>query len=174
MKINNPYTRQLIYGLIFLGMYIIAPLFFSYTVKGRANVRLRKDRSKWHKFLWLFLNDTKKSSNEDIDYGDYGRFSHNWIGAIKQNLFRNSHWNFKINYLLPNKGTPTNVKGNMTLCNLTKYGKQSATYNINGEEYFRASYTGDIVGCRVNYQIGATTNRYLYKVRLSRDIKKNK
>jgi hypothetical protein len=125
MKIKNLYIRQFVYGFTFLGMYLIAPLFFTYSAKRRAKVRSKKKG-----FLWLFLNDTKKSSPNDIDYGDYGRFKHNWFGAIQQNLLRNSHWNFKINYLLPNIGITENVKGNMTLCNKTIFGFNRATYEV--------------------------------------------
>ena len=159
--------------LLFALFWVLSWFFWVQAYLIRDFVRANTNKL-YFKFLWLFLNDTTKQSENDIDYGDYGRFKHNIIGAFRQNL-RNNAWNFKINYTVPEQGEKTHYKGNTLLFYNTRLpiilGKQYATYKINGVSYFRLSATLKIpfwfFGYKYyNYMLGASNTRYLFKIRL--------
>lgn len=152
--------RWIGYGLLFVLMIIlsipIVPLIYPF----RKFIRKHKEN-----FFWYFLNDTTKGR----DAGDYGRFSHNFIGYIKQCLFRNPHWNLKLK-LSPKTGVKENLKGKTYLYNVNKplvTGFNWCTYFIEGIKYFRMSFTLKIFWLfYISSQLGAADNRYLYKFKI--------
>ena len=159
-------TRYLAYGIVFLLMAIIGLVITIFIYPFRKSIRRKK--SNWFfKFLWFFLNDTK----DGRDAGDYGRFNHNFIGYYRQCAIRNPHWNLKL-ALSPEKGLLTEVKGNnLTFYNLVKpikFGTQFATYKIKGKKYFRYSFNRKFLNRVFNLQLGAASNRYVYKFRINK------
>lgn len=116
--------------------------------------------------LWWFLNDTEPISKTDIDFGDYGRFKHNFVGFYKQNAWRNSHWNLRLILGKKLKGEPTDIKGEMRLKSPrwnNSFGTTKATYKVNGKKFFRVSAMLKIVIFYFNYQLGTNEYRYLFK-----------
>jgi hypothetical protein len=159
-------------------MYLLAFIFWGISFTFRKQLRAKESRNWFQQFLWWFLNDTTAGR----DAGDYGRFEHNLIGAIQQNLFRNSHWNFRINVFVPNKGAIENLSkgGRLTFYRLPDegqepvFGTQNITYDIEGQKLFRYSFLKQgkwlwFTGVHQTYfclQLGAANHRYLYKFRL--------
>ena len=170
--IKNPYIRQIFIGLLYLIMTVLSVFIFPIAYIFRNKVRKNT-------FLWLFLNDTTKQNENDIDWGIYGRFSRNFIGAFRQCVIRNNSWNFKA-YVI-NKGVKGDAKDikviktsddrPMMLRNYTIHGYQWCEYKVNDMKMFRASFTKTILGILINVQIGASGSRYLFKTRLT--IKNN-
>jgi hypothetical protein len=167
---NQPILRwaliSLLFGVIWLLGIVIVPSIYAF----RTSIREGKKKGKWfHTFLWYFLNDTTKTNEADIDWGDYGRFSHNFYGYIKQCLFRNSHWNLKI--LLVPKRNPHNKKDNVvgTLYQYNvgkplKTGVSKGTYSVQGQKHFRFCFTLKYLWyCHVNGQFGSLDHRYVFK-----------
>ena len=160
VSINNMVIRYIAYGLIFalayvVGLFIVPLIYpFKYYIRKYNIVP-----------LWWFLNDTKPFDLNDIDWGDYGRFSHNIFGFYQQNAIRNSHWNLKL-LLAPKKGIKTHVQGELTLLSArwnNKIGSTYATYQIDGVKYFRYSHIYKVFKWKWNVQLGANDYRYLYK-----------
>ena len=128
--------KYITYGLIFALAYVVGLVIVPIIYPFRHRIRKRNIVP-----LWWFLNDTKPIDNNDIDWGDYGRFKHNLKGFYQQNALRNGHWNLKL-LLAPNKGIKTDVKGKLTLLSTrwnNKTGRTYATYKIDGTKYFRYS-----------------------------------
>ena len=124
--------------------------------------------------LWWFLNDTTKFHKNDIDYGDFGRFSHNWWGFIRQNAFRNSHWNFKTIVFIPKKAEKENLKGNLEVLDKDwnfKIGWNYATYKIKGTKYFRLTFIKKIGNYYINGQMGAFEHRFKFKLKIVNKFK---
>ena len=140
---------------------------------------IRSNKEKWFFWLlWLCLNDTKKQSEKDIDFGDYGRFKHNIIGAYRQSVFRNPTWNLRNDYFNPKKGKIEAIiplGGRLQWYNSDKpyeIGRQYVEYYIDGTWYFRESYflplnkynPARLLGYKYkNMMRGASGNRYLFK-----------
>ena len=140
--------------------------------------------------LWWFLNDTLQYSERDVDWGDFGRFSHNFIGFYQQNAIRNSHWNLRTMVGAHLTGEPYNIIGEMHLLGVRwnyKVGRTFATYYINKVKYFRTSLikeTSEFTFIRsvgkwnafkfekyrtkiyIHYQFGTNEYRYIYKIKL--------
>lgn len=179
---NKPVLRWVLIGLIhavlsLFGYIICIPIY-----PFRTSIRGGKSKGYWfHTFLWWFLNDTI----EGRDAGDYGRYTYNFKGYYRQCANRNSHWNFRMNYLIPEIGKMTNIINNgslvysrfngkilsyITLCNTsTSWGFQNITFKINRVSYFRYSFTYKIwfFGIRaLNCQLGINDKRYLYKFKI--------
>ena len=176
------YLRYIWLSMIELAMYVLPFIFWWTAFIFRKKLRTNKNRNWFQQFLWWFLNDTIKEGPEDIDWGDYGRFKHNLWGAMQQNLFRNSHWNFRLTVFTPNSGAIKDLhpkNGRLTFYRLPinseepVFGKQNVTFEIDGQKLFRYSFLKEIKwlwlsGFHSTYfcvQLGATTNRYLYKCR---------
>ena len=53
--------------------------------------------------FWWFINNTLPEVKGDIDWGDFGRFKHNFIGFYQQSALRNPFHNIKIEYLATKK-----------------------------------------------------------------------
>lgn len=154
--------NYILIGLIFLSSYIVGLVLTPFNYFLRHWVRRRNIIP-----LWMFLNDTKPYDKNDIDYGDFGRFKHNFIGFYRQNAIRNSHWNLKL-LLSPKKGIKYDAIGNLDLLSIRwnyKVGRTFATYKIRGKKYFRASGIKEFLGMYFHYQFGANDYRYLYKVK---------
>jgi hypothetical protein len=156
--------KYLLIGVVRLIAYVIG-LFLT-----PFNFWLRKPLRKYFpNVTWWFLNDTKPIDIHDIDSGDYGRFAHNIFGYWQQNAWRNSHWN--LNLLIRPKNTNiTDVKGNLTLLTINRYEKgfRYATYKAEEIKYFRLSWIIEIGKFYHHAQLGATGNRYLYKIKMGR------
>lgn len=116
---------------------------------------------------------------------DYDRFwqmndVQKFILAYRWSVIRNGCWNY-IQSQEPKQGPWENViiKENTggysykTWRNKTKHGKQSVTWEVDGVEYFRYSFTKKLFkDFYLNFMIGASTNRYLIKLRIF-DIRNN-
>jgi hypothetical protein len=128
---------------------------------------------------WWFLNDTVQNPAwMDMDWGDYGRFPHTFKGFFKQNAIRNSHWNL-ILLMAPNNTNLTDVKGKMTFLSIDwgKYepGFNWGTYKAEGVKYFRISLTLEYLWKFYwHFQLGASDNRYLYKMKWGKIANKRK
>lgn len=158
-------------GLISLIAYIIALFVTPSNYFIRYWVRRKKIT-----FLWWFLNDTKPINDKDIDWGDFGRFKHNFWGFYMQNAIRNSHWNLRLK-LAPKLGKITDIKYSkksdktLTLYRMPnngetpKLGYQNVSFKMNNKKYFRFSLLKKIGNFLVNVQFGVD-KRYLYKFRL--------
>tara|TARA_Y100000758_G_C15981898_1_gene397217 strand:- start:292 stop:813 length:522 start_codon:yes stop_codon:yes gene_type:complete len=126
--------------------------------------------------LWWFLNDTKPINDKDVDWGDFGRFKHNFWGFYMQNAIRNSHWNLRL-LLAPKQGKITDVKYSkksdktLTLYRMPneneepKFGFQNVSFKMNGKKHFRFSLLKKIKKLIINVQFGVSS-RYLYKIRI--------
>jgi len=172
MEMIKAFLRVLGAAILYLIMYIPSPIIvpLNYFIRDRV-------RSKGLKFLWYYLNDTKQDPEwKDIDWGDFGRFKHNFWGYIKQNLFRNFIWNLKLSMLFKKPVTNikqaikdiedsmTDTKGNLKMIDiLYNYyeGFTWGTYRLNNKLYFRTSGLIEIYGIYFHFQLG-TTYRYKY------------
>jgi len=154
------YLRYLIITSIFtvLGLFIV-PFLYPFRVS------IQKNKTP---FFWWFLNDTEQNPKwMDIDYGIYGRFKHNLIGFYRQCAIRNPHWNLKL-LLGPEKGTPTDIKGEMQMLSVDwdfRLTKTFATYKINGKKYFRMSMIKKIGFLYLHYQFGSSSYKYVVKIK---------
>ena len=174
-------------GLLYLlGIFIVPFLWFK---KEAIN-------STGKGFWWWFLNDTTKQNDSDIDWGLYGRFSHNFFGYYKQCAFRNSHWNFRVHVNVPNQGDKDNltpIGADTTFYRMPfvgekpVLGEQSIKYEIGGVSYFRYStlyiskspwlvrtkyfYTIKSLPTLKNIQLGAGDYRYICKFKRRKYIK---
>lgn len=153
------YLKYISVILLFAFMYLIGLVLVPFLYPFRKFI---------HKYkiipFWYFLNDTEGNK----DAGDYGRYSHNFIGFYRQCALRNSTWNLKL-ALKPKQGIKKNVKGNLQFYNLLKplkFGCQFATYEIKGSKYFRFSFTKKFIFI-FNMQLGMAYNRYLFKIRIN-------
>ena len=116
--------------------------------------------------LWWFLNNSLPEVDKDIDFGDFGRFKHNFIGFFKQNALRNPYHNLKITYLKPKQGIKRNIKGELNLLSVDwnyEVTNTKGTYEIKGTKYFRYSMIWEFCTRYFHYQIGMSDNNYLYK-----------
>jgi hypothetical protein len=166
---KNPILRWLLIGIVRLFAYISGLFICLFIYKFRPFIRRNKLT-----FFWYFLNDT----TEGIDAGDFGRYKHNFIGFYRQCALRNSHWNLNL-LLAPKKGKIENIKYSkksdktmvlyrMPFENEKNFilGYQNATYTIDNTRYFRFSLLKKVFFIHINIQFGATTNRYLYKIKI--------
>lgn len=166
---NNPILRYILIELMYVIFYLIG-IFIYFEIVYPFRKFWRKYKHFWIcKFFWLFLNDTTKKDENDIDYGDYGRYSHTIFGAYRQSAIRNSHWNLKL-LLKPNNWNPINIspKGNsVTMLNFDTYGYRKTFFNLGNKRYFIRTLTKDILfGSRIfNYQFGVNKDRYIFKIR---------
>jgi hypothetical protein len=132
------------------------------------------------------LYELMKMRDEDGNWiPDYVRFWNlnnvqKFILGYRWGVVRNGCWNY-IQSQEPKQGPWENVivKENTgghsykTWRNKTKHGKQSVTWEVEGVKYFRYSFTKKMFGkCYLNFMIGASTDRYLIKLRMF-DIKNN-
>lgn len=173
---NKPILRWLIYGIIFIMIYMLSLIIYPLAYWLRKPAR----RYKFYP-LWWFLNDSEPDGISD-DYGakwwrkEKGITKYNLWVSYRWSALRNSHWNFKVNTLIPKLGIPRNVKvyknttskKGMTFCNYTILGKQFAKYEIDGFKYFRYSFTREILFGKFmqNVQFGSSSNRFIYKHRI--------
>lgn len=120
----------------------------------------------------------KRDSNGDWipDYERFNKFNklQKFILAFRWSVVRNGCWNY-IQSKQPKQGEWQNVvceinEGDSsckTWRNQTKFGKQSITWEVEGTKYFRYSFTRKLIGEKcINFMIGASTNRYLIKLRI--------
>jgi hypothetical protein len=169
---NLPIIKWLLIGIVRLLAYITGLFFCLFIYKFRPFIRRYK--SFWTRLLWFYLNDTENGT----DAGDFGRYKHNFIGFYRQCALRNSHWNLNL-LLAPKKGKIENIKYSkksdktmllyrMPFENEKKFilGYQNATYTIDDTKYFRFSLLKKVFFIHINIQFGATTNRYLYKIKI--------
>ena len=157
------YIKWIGIGLMTIPLFIIG-LFIT-----PINYLLRHPLRKYFPNVnWWFLNDTLPYDKNDIDWGDFGRFSHNFKGYYQQNALRNSHWNLK-RTLLPHTTNITEVKGDMEELGIDwgkyKSGFRFATFTAEGVKYFRTSWTVEFLGSRYwHAQLGAFY-RYKFKMK---------
>ena len=161
----------LCYALMYvLSVFIYIPIVYPF----RNEIRNLKRSYTIAYLLWLFLNDTTKQNEKDIDFGDYGRYKHNIFGAFRQSVIRNNAWNFK---LVLGEGLNSQITSMKTIFydgkqppllfrNYSVWGYQFATYEIGNDKYFRASFTKLIGRLLVNFQAGTSNTRYLLKCRI--------
>lgn len=181
---NNPILRWILIGLVHLTMYLLGCIVTPLLYWSRGSIRENKDKF-YNYIAWLFLNDSTANNDEDVDWGDYGRYSHNWLGFVRQSVIRNSHWNFRRTYFIPEVGDATLLKSYyselyiaktdkeyvnpLMLCNIDNYwGKQYCKFSINDTLYFRCSFTVEVkyINYVINMQLGMDNERYLYKFRI--------
>lgn len=180
---NKPILRWLLLAPFFGLMYFLGHIFVFFIYLPRDLIRKGKNKGLWIPwFFWLFLNDTTKGR----DAGDFGRYSHNFIGFWKQNARRNSFWNLKL-LISPKRGIPQEIDskkldvieietGNrvsnmLVLCNFNNYWGISFVYfTIKGVRYFRYSFTKVVFNGRRlwNVQFGITNERYVYKCKMKK------
>jgi|TARA_B110000881_G_C18606017_1_gene540102 hypothetical protein len=110
---------------------------------------------------------------------DYERFNRmnslqKFILAYRWSVVRNGCWNY-IQSVVPKQGLWENENCKIstgdascrTWRNKYKLGTQSVTWEVEGTKYFRYSFTKNIFkDYYLNFMIGASTNRYLIKLRL--------
>ena len=110
---------------------------------------------------------------------DYERFNRmgsvqKFILAYRWSVIRNGCWNY-IQSVIPKQGPWENENCKISTggasCRLwrNKYnlGTQSVTWEVEGTKYFRYSFTKKIFNdYYLNFMVGASTNRYLIKLRL--------
>jgi hypothetical protein len=110
---------------------------------------------------------------------DYERFNRmgsvqKFILAYRWSVIRNGCWNY-IQSVTPKQGPWENENCKISTggasCRLwrNKYnlGTQSVTWEVEGTKYFRYSFTKKIFNdYYLNFMVGASTNRYLIKLRL--------
>ena len=110
---------------------------------------------------------------------DYERFNRmnsfqKFILAYRWSVVRNGCWNY-IQSVVPKQGPWENTNCKIstgdascrTWRNKYKLGTQSVTWEVEGTKYFRYSFTKNIFkDYYLNFMIGASTNRYLIKLRL--------
>ena len=162
---------MILYAFIYvISVFIYIPIVYPF----RNKIRNLKHSYTIAYLLWLFLNDTTKQSEKDIDFGDYGRFKHNIFGAFRQSVLRNNAWNLK---LVLGDGLNKQVSSMKTICydgkqpplwfrNYSVWGYQFVTYEIGNDKYFRMSFTKLLGRLLVNFQAGTSSTRYLFKIRL--------
>ena len=169
---DYPFLRWIGAGLLevllfFIGVFLVIPIY-----PFRQQIRANK-KNNFIYIFWLFLNDTTPVNDNDLDYGDYGRFKHNFLGFYRQNAIRNSHWNFRKVFYKLQKGKAYMVKytnnsdKTLRFFNLDQpliYGYQNVTFYVNKVKYFRFSFTKEIFGVVVNLMFGMD-KRYIYKIR---------
>ena len=97
-----------------------------------------------------------------------------FILGYRWGVIRNGCWNY-IQSKKPNQGEWENVtvKSNTggysykTWRNKSLHGKQSVTWEVDGVKYFRYSFTKKMFkNFYINFMIGASTDRYLIKLRM--------
>ena len=148
-------------GILFLILFIIGLVIVPLVYPIKRIVRKYKLKP-----FWWFLNNLLPEVNGDIDYGDFGRFKHNFKGFYQQNALRNPYHNLKINHLKLKQGTKTDIKGELILFSVDwnyEVGFTSGTYKVNGRKYFRKSMIWELGRTYLHYQIGMSNNSYLYK-----------
>lgn len=180
--------RWLLIGIVHLVFYLLGLIIPTLIYWIRPQVRKWKEKGIWlFVFFWYFLNDTTKASEDDIDWGDYGRFKHNYFGYFRQCSIRNSHWNFRRyvmnfdDFVVNNahvvwssvydKDTKEKIPFTMTLCNVKKYwGSQLCFFNGDKIPLFRFSFSVPFrfIGRVWNVQFGEGSKRYLYKWKFSK------
>lgn len=182
---NLPYTRYIIYGLIFTLAFIVGLFVFPIAYIFRKWVRRKKFMP-----LWIWLNSDEPTEIEN-DYGDDAYRKRKGIVLEGKNWFqlflisyrwaalRNPHYNLKL-MLVPKKGEKYDVKiiihetaqDPLKMCDQWNYGKQYATYRIDGTKYFRYSFAEKIKWFGKvklwNVQLGAADHRWLYKNKISK------
>ena len=153
---DKPILRHVLYALVFLGMTIISPLFFTMAYPIRDWVRAKK-----FPFLWWFLN-SDEPTNTANDYGDRGwRLKNNiivanlskvglYIVSFRWAVIRNGFYNFKLTKFIPKTGerydyniiknTPEDVSP-MMFRNEKIHGEAYVTFRVGGTKYFRYSLT---------------------------------
>ncbi len=120
----------------------------------------------------------------EIYNNDFEKFyTLNWFEkfllAMKWN-YRNPTWSFQVLFK-PKDGDKYEIRelkheGDASILqwrNKTTFGKQFVTYKIEGTRYFRYSYTKrfDFLGKDyINVMLGASTNRYILKLRIFNQI----
>ncbi len=92
------YAKWFIMGIVYLLLTIIGLVFVPFIYPIRKWIR-RKEIVPF----WWFVNNTLPEVKGDIDWGDFGRFKHNFKGFYQQNALRNPFHNLKIEHLSPNK-----------------------------------------------------------------------
>ena len=132
------------------------------------------------------LYELLKKRNESGQWiPDYNRFNklngvQKFILAYRWSVLRNGCWNY-IQSVNPLEGEWENVNiikntggySHKTWRNKTKHGTQSVTWQVQGVKYFRYSFTKNLFkDYYINFMIGASTDRYLIKLRIF-DIKNN-
>ncbi len=158
---NLPVLRWLLMGLLSLVLFAIGLVLVPLIYPIRKWVRYYEVKPFW----WL-LNNSLPEVKGDIDYGDYGRFKHTFIGFYKQNALRNPYHNLKVKYLKPKQGIKRNVKGELMLLSVDsnyEVGNTKGTYTIKGTKYFRRSMIWEFCTRYFHYQIGFENHKYLYK-----------
>jgi len=146
-------VRYLTLGILFLLMTVLGWFLVPFLYPFRKFIRKHKEN-----FFWYFLNDTIKGR----DSGDFGRFSHNFVGYYRQCAIRNPHWNLKLK-VSPKVGVKTDITGDLEWRRYDLKGFINNSYKINGTKYFRFSYSAGWWYC----QFGASDNRYIYKVKIN-------
>ena len=155
------YLKWGLMGVFYALLFIVGLVFVLFIYPIRKWVRVYEVKP-----LWWFLNNSLPEVKGDIDYGDFGRFKHNFIGFFRQNALRNPYHNLKIKYLNPKQGIKRNVKGKLQLLSVDwnyEVGSTEATYKIKGTKYFRKSMIWEFCTRYFHYQIGVNDNHYLYK-----------
>jgi len=153
--------RLLLMGVLYLCLFIVGLFIVPCIYPARHYVR---NNEIW--LLWWFLNNSLPEVKGDIDFGDFGRFKHNFKGFYQQNALRNPFHNLKIKYLKPKQGIKTDVKGELNLLSVDwNYEVESTkgTYKIDNTKYFRKSMIWELGRRYFHYQIGMNDNHYLYK-----------
>lgn len=185
MKIN-PYLKYVLIGLVYILMWvlnaIIVPFIYPWVEKIRKNET---------PFLVWFVNKDEPTDLEN-NYGDLGFLKRKgidiensnkfmrWLYYMNWNIIRNSFWYFKVNYFVPNQGELTDINiikfygnGSPTeIRNVYFKGLSYITFRIEDVKYFRFSIAKKIKwfgGEKFwNVQLGASTNRWLYKFKISK------
>jgi hypothetical protein len=126
------------------------------------------------------LYELCKKRNEQGNWiPDYERFNkmnsvQRFILAYRWGVIRNGCWNY-IQSKEPKQGEWENVNCKVntggytckTWRNKTKLGTQSITWEVEGTKYFRYSFTKKVFGnIYFNFMMGASTDRYLIKLRV--------
>jgi hypothetical protein len=106
----------------------------------------------------------------DMDWGDFGRFSHDFKGFFMQNAIRNSHWNAVL-LMSPYNTNITDVKGKMNFLSIQwgqyEPGFSWGTYRSEEVKYFRISLILEYLWKKAywHFQLGTSDNRYIYKMK---------
>jgi hypothetical protein len=155
--------KYITYGLVFLITMIIGWFLVPFIYPIKEFVRRNEIRP-----FWWFLNNTLPEVEGDIDFGDFGRFKHNFIGFYRQNALRNPTHNLKL-WLSPPKGDKENVIGELKMLSTQwdyKVGKRSATYTIKGVKCFRKSMIKEFGKFYLYYNIGFDDKWYNYTIKI--------
>jgi len=181
---------QLLMGVAYLINFIVFPL-FSYPL--RKLIVKHPTLFKWLILYWFSDDSETWGETDEINYinnwygvyeiynNDHEKFNTlNWVQkfilSFKWSVLRNPNWNLQILFK-PKDGDKYAIRkiaheGDASIFmwrNKTIFGKQYVTYKIGGTKYFRYSYTKrfDFLGKDyINVMLGASTNRFILKLRL--------